>query len=156
MSFYARCRAACGILLAAWGLAGCHTPPQPSGPVISIPLIQTEVRQELQNSVAAWNAGDLNGFLQVYADNATVATSDGFLSGKLAVRDFYAHNFQRGATRGQLSMDQIDVELLSADSVLVRGIYRNSVGGQTIRSGPTTLVMRRIFGRFQIIHDHSC
>src|SRR6478672_2031452 len=82
-TLFARWRIGCGMVLAALWLTGCHTPPQPTGPVVSVPMLQAEVRQEFQNSVAAWNAGDLNGFVQIYADNATFATPDGFLSGKL-------------------------------------------------------------------------
>jgi uncharacterized protein (TIGR02246 family) len=114
-----------------------------------------EVRQEFQNSVASWNAGNLDGFLQIYADNATFTTPEGFIVGKRAIHDFYLPSFRPGAHRDYLNLDQLDVEVLNADTVLVRGLYRNTMDGQTTRTGPTTLVMRLIFGRWQIIHDHS-
>jgi len=134
-------------------LLGCAShPPRRPVPVVNIPA---DVAAEFKQSVAGWNAGNLNAFLSIYADNATLATPDGFVQGRQALRDFYLPNFRFGAVRVQLALEQLEVEVLSPDAVLVRAIYTNSLNGQITRRGPSTLVLRQILGRWQIIHDHS-
>jgi uncharacterized protein (TIGR02246 family) len=135
-------------------LLGCATPPVRPLPV-RVADLSTEVGAAFQNAVAAWNAGNLEGFLAIYSEAATFALADEYLQGRRAIGEFYAGNFQPGATRGELSMERLDVELLSPDTALVRGIYRNMQGGQVTRRGTTTLVMRKVMGVWRIIHDHS-
>src|ERR1041385_2777982 len=84
-----------------------------------------------------------------------VALPETFLQGRSAIREFYAPLFERGANRGTLLMEQLNVEVLSREVVLVQGIYRNTQGDETTRRGTTTLILRRTLGRWRIIHDHS-
>jgi uncharacterized protein (TIGR02246 family) len=134
-------------------LAGCASPP--AKPVVPLADIPAQVAAEFQQSVAGWNAGSLETFLAIYAESATFALADGFLQGKSAIRDFYAANFKPGAARPHLTLERLDVEVLSPDAVLVRGIYQNSFNGQPGRRGTTTLVLRRLLDHWRIIHDHS-
>jgi uncharacterized protein (TIGR02246 family) len=132
---------------------GCATPPPKRAyPVADIP---SEVGAEFQASIDGWNAGNLDAFLAIYADSATFALADDYLQGRAAIREFYMHNFQPGAVRDQLTLERLDVEVLSPEAALVRGIYRNTRKGEVTRRGTTTLVLRRIMGRWQIVHDHS-
>jgi uncharacterized protein (TIGR02246 family) len=134
--------------------AGCASQPvQPPPPARNL---RTEVIAELERAVAAWNTGDLNGFIALYDDDATFSLADSFLQGRAAIREFYAPLFQPGATREALSFDQFDVEVLSLDVVLVRGIYRASQRTETVRRGTTTLILRRVLNHWRIIHDQTC
>jgi uncharacterized protein (TIGR02246 family) len=114
-----------------------------------------EAAAEFQRSVAGWNAGNLDAFTSIYAETATFALPDGLLRGREAIREFYAPNFERGAPRQQLALEQLDIEVLAPDALLVRGIYINRVVGEVTRRGVTTLIMRQLLGQWRIIHDHS-
>jgi uncharacterized protein (TIGR02246 family) len=114
-----------------------------------------EVRAAFEQSVAAWNTGSLNGFMALYAENATFALPDSLLLGRAAIQEFYAPLFQPGATRDTLAFDEFNVEVLAPEVVLVRAVYRNTQHGQLVRRGTTTLVFRYIVNRWLIIHDHS-
>ncbi len=134
-------------------LAGCATQSAQSAlPGTNIP---EEVALECRRLVAAWNIGDLAGFIAVYAETATFTLADGFLVGRQAIRDFYSPNFQPGAVRDELAFEQVDIEVLAPDAALARVLYRNSRNGEVVRRGTVSLVLRRIYGQWQIIHDHS-
>jgi len=134
-------------------LSGCKS--QPQRHVVPVAQIPPEIAAEFQQSVEGWNAGNLAGFIAIYAESATLATPDGFVLGRAAIRDHYAPNFQPGATRVELSFERLDIEVISPDAAIVRGIYRNTENGQVIRRGPTTLLMRHVLGHWRIFHDHS-
>lgn len=144
------------VLSCAWVLLGAACATQQVRPAPAVTAnIPTEVALEFQRSVAAWNAGNLNVFLEIYADSATFALPDRFLLGRDAIRDFYAPSFQPGLVRDELAVEQFDVEVLGPEAALVRGIFRNVRNGQVMRRGTTTLVLRKIIGQWRIIHDHS-
>ncbi|MFO1496781.1 MAG: SgcJ/EcaC family oxidoreductase [Verrucomicrobiota bacterium] len=117
--------------------------------------IPAEVAAEFQKASTAWNSGNLGGFLAFYAENATFALADVFLQGRPAIRNFYAPNFAPGARRDELGFEKLDIEVLAPDAVLVRGIYANTQQGQVSRRGTTSLILRRIAGQWQIVHDHT-
>ena len=133
--------------------AGCATSkPRQFRTPVNIPA---QVTSEFQAAVAAWNVGNLNNFLGIYADDATFALADDYLQGRDSIREFYAPNFQPGAVQDQLSMERFDVQVLDPETVLVRGIYRNSRGAEVTRRGTTTLIMRNMGGTWRIVHDHT-
>lgn len=137
------------------GLAGCASAPKtPASPDPPPRYIPAEVAAEFERSVAGWNSGRLDAFVSVYAENATFALKDSYLQGVAAIREYYAPQFRPFAARGTLVLEELNVEVLSPDLVLVRGVYRNTQGGEVNR-GTTTLVMRYFLGHWRIIHDHS-
>jgi uncharacterized protein (TIGR02246 family) len=141
------------LLLGLVTLIGCATPaPKRPIPVGGIPA---EVAAEFQKAVASWNAGDLEGFVAVYADSASFAMPEGFIQGRLAIREFYAPNFAPGAARDELGLESFDVEVLSPEAALVRAVFVNRQRSKVVRRGPSTMVLRRIFDQWRIVHDHS-
>lgn len=138
-------------------LSGCASrtvAPQTVAPA-TVQDVPNEVAAVFRKSIGAWNAGDLDGFLQLYADTATLAQREGFLVGKTVIRMLYEPRFATGAQRDTLAMERIDVEELAPDLALVRGVYKiTGTKGNPVRA-TTTMVMRRIQGRWQVIHDHS-
>lgn len=148
-----RVRPALAAVALAIVLSGCATQPVQQAPPLA--NISAEVALECKRFVDSWNAGDLDAFVAVYATTATFALADTFLIGREAIRDFYRPNFESGAIRDELALEQLEVEVLSPDAVLVRGIYRSSQYGEVTRRGTTSLILRRVFGQWQIVHDHS-
>jgi len=134
-------------------LLGCSSTPK-NPPPIPRNFI-AEVQAEFRESVAAWNGGDLNAFMGLYAEDATFSMGDSYLLGRQAIRDYYAPLFAPGAARDGLDFDELNVVVLCPEVVLVRALYRNTQGGQIVRRGTSTLILRFVLDRWLIIHDHS-
>jgi uncharacterized protein (TIGR02246 family) len=147
----------CGAI--AFPTGGCKSPtpeaPAPAGQPAGVNDAPMDIASEFKKSTAAWNAGDLDGFMTIYAENATFAQRDRFVSGKRAIYELYGPLFAPGAERPTLVLERLDIEELSGGVALIRGIYRNSREGAVIGRGTTTLILKRINGRWRIAHDHS-
>jgi uncharacterized protein (TIGR02246 family) len=120
-----------------------------------------EIVAMLARSATRWNRGDLDAFVEDYAPDSgtTYIGSRGILRGPAAIRAAYAPRFAPGGIRDSLSFQLVDVDPLGPDvlNVIATYILARRVGGRdsiTAR-GPTSLVMRRVDGRWRIVHDHS-
>lgn len=116
----------------------------------------------MANSARSWNRGDLDAFLEDYApgDAPTFVTPRTLLRGRTAIRGVYAARFAPGAVRDSLSFELQDVDVIDTDVTHVIATYilarRLTDGRDSVTSkGPTSLLMRRIDGRWRIVHDHS-
>lgn len=112
----------------------------------------------LADQVAAWNRGDLDGFLRAYEQSeALVFTSGGAIRrGFLAARTRYVERYgARGVeTMGRLELEVLDVRGLGKRSALVLGRWRlteTDVAG----AGVFTLALVRQHRGWQIVHDHT-
>jgi len=115
----------------------------------------------LAHAAANWNRGDLDAFVADYLPGAgtTYIGSRGVLRGPEAIRAAYAPRFAPGGVRDSLSFELLDVDPLAPDAINVIATYilaRNVSGRDSVTArGPTSLVMRRVDGRWRIVHDHS-
>jgi len=123
--------------------------------------LHDEIVTMLANAAANWNRGDLDAFVSDYLPG-TVTTyigSRGVLRGPEAIRAAYAPRFAPGGVRDSLSFELLDVDPLAPDAINVIATYflaRRVNGRDSITArGPTSLVMRRVDGRWRIVHDHS-
>lgn len=116
-----------------------------------------EIARELQASADRWNAGDLTGFLEPYADAATFVSGGVLLRGKAAIEARYRENYWKsGRPADTLRFAELDVRMLGADHALVNGRYLlfDAAGAQT-GTGPFSLVYARTADGWRILHDHS-
>jgi ketosteroid isomerase-like protein len=147
-------------LLATLGMAltGCRiertTTPGQQDPAADV---ASHVEEILQLSAAAWNAGDLDGFMVHYerAPTTTYIGSGGLLIGFDAIHDRYAPEFEPEAERDSLRFESIRARPLDQLSALATARYVLHRDGETTSTGPFTLVLRRIEGDWKIIHDQS-
>jgi beta-aspartyl-peptidase (threonine type) len=115
----------------------------------------------LARSASNWNRGDLDAFVDDYlpGDTTTYVGGRGVLRGSAAIRAVYAPRFAPGGVRDSLSFVLLDVDPLAPDVINVVATYvlARHVGGRdsVTARGPTSLVMRRVDGRWRIVHDHS-
>ena len=81
------------------------------------------------------------------------------MRGPQAIRAGYAPLFAAGAVRDSLSFVILDVDPVASDAVNLIGQYtlaRRMGGRDSVTSrGPTSLLVRRVQGRWRIVHDHS-
>ena len=115
----------------------------------------------LVRAAVNWNRGDLDAFMEDYlpGDSTTFVGGKGLLRGPAAIRASYAPLFTGSVSRDSLSFAILDVDPLAPDVVNLIGQYTlaRRIGGRdsVTARGPTSLLVRRVDGRWRIVHDHS-
>ncbi len=143
------------LVVAAWFALRQVAAPRPETPDSA--QIRREVLAVLVHGADAWNAGNLDAFLSDYLPDSetTFITRTGALHGIAAIRGVYAARFAPGAQRDSLHFQSVEVDVLGPDLVNTIAWYVLMRGDSVTARGPTSLVMRRVSGRWRIIHDHS-
>ncbi len=115
------------------------------------------IRQVLQAQVAAWNRGDLEGFMEGYWHSPDLT----FYSGKDQRRgwqetiDRYRKRYQAsGRLAGKLDFSELQIERLSPDAAWVGGRWRLVTQKETL-GGLFTLIFKKFPEGWRIIHDHT-
>ncbi|MCK5744745.1 MAG: nuclear transport factor 2 family protein [Oricola sp.] len=114
------------------------------------------IRATLDAQAAAWNDGDLDGFMNGYwkSDELKFVSGVNITKGFAATQKRYRDRYGNGEGLGQLSFDTIDVKLVTDDVAVTTGRF-NLVRGPEVSSGVFSLVMRRDGGAWRIVHDHT-
>jgi len=114
------------------------------------------IRKVLETQNAAWNRGDIDGFMKGYWENDSL-----MFIGKTGVTYGWANtlkNYKKGypdtAAMGKLTFTLIQVKKLSKEYYHVTGKWflKRSIGDV---GGAYTLLFRKINGEWVIISDHS-
>lgn len=139
-------------LILALVLTGCVT----ARPGSTAASSEQEVRRALDKQVAEWNAGNLAGFMETYAQSgSTRFASGGDISlGWQTVFDRYRRKYGDKETMGKLRFSDLDIQVLGPDSALAFGRWHlTRAGGDA--SGLYTLVLRKKPEGWRIVHDHT-
>ncbi|MBN2971414.1 SgcJ/EcaC family oxidoreductase [Roseomonas aeriglobus] len=130
-----------------------------AAPAIAADPVERAIDAVMAESVAGWNAGDVDRFMRVYstAPTASFVTSRGLLRGKAAMIDSYRKNydFSDSAKRGTLRIDRLDFRRLGPASALYIGRFTLTYPGGRTESGYTSLVLAKEADGWKIIADHS-
>lgn len=119
---------------------------------------ETSVRGVLDKQVAAWNAGDLDRFLETYwkSDDLTFFSGGTITRGWAATRERYRKRYlSAGEDMGHLEFSEIAIQLLSDSSALAKGRWLLVRSGKADLSGLFSLTIRRLPEGWRIIHDHT-
>jgi uncharacterized protein (TIGR02246 family) len=121
------------------------------------PDFRTQVATILDEQAAAWNAGDLDGFMASYAlsPETTYIGATGLITGFDGIRARYAPSFEPGAQRDDLHFTDLAVRELDPRFGVATARYVLTRDGETTSTGPFTLVMMRVEGTWEIVHDQS-
>ena len=136
-------------------LAGCAAQPSAEPAPTDAPA---EIRELLHESAAAWNRGDLDGFLADYADDASFVTGSGLAHGKEAVREIYDRGYWSGdGPEDELRFQDLDIRATGPRTAVAFGrfVLSDRGTGQTTSTGVFSLTLRRTAGGWEIVHDHS-
>jgi ketosteroid isomerase-like protein len=118
---------------------------------------QQDVRAMLDQQLADWNAGNLEGFMQGYArsDKTRFASGGDVLLGWQTVFDRYRRNYGGDKdSMGKLKFSDVDVRALGPDSAMAFGRWHLS-RQTTNLSGLYTLILRKTPDGWRIVHDHT-
>jgi beta-aspartyl-peptidase (threonine type) len=115
------------------------------------------IRAVLDAQVAAWNKGDLEGFMAGYWKSPELT----FYSGKTKMRgwqatlDRYRKRYQAdGRKMGKLAFSELEIEPLDKTYALVRGRWQLTLQGEN-PGGLFTLVLKKLPEGWRIVHDHT-
>jgi uncharacterized protein (TIGR02246 family) len=119
------------------------------------PAARADVEGLLAHGARAWNAGDLDAFMSDYHPDAEFVTQTRLLRGRAEIRERYAGRFIPGASRDSLRFEGLEVDVLGPDLLHAVAYYVLVRGDSVTARGPTSLLLRRVGGRWLIVRDHS-
>ncbi|VTS05929.1 YybH family protein [Tuwongella immobilis] len=125
----------------------------------SKPIQATDsVRVLLETQVVAWNAGNLDGFMQGYWNDPglTFYSGNSIRSGFEETMARYQQTYQAdGKEMGQLRFDDLRIEPIAPDTVFVRGKWHLTLSKESPEGLFTLIVKRFPHVGWKIVHDHT-
>jgi len=118
--------------------------------------ISAEIRRVMSEQTAAWNAGDIEGFMRGYWNSPELK----FVSGTNVTKGWqptlerYRKNYDSRAKMGILTFSDLEITVLSKDAAVVLGTWalqreKDKPGGKF------TLIFRKLKNDWRIVHDHT-
>jgi ketosteroid isomerase-like protein len=114
------------------------------------------VRAVLDDEVAAWNRGDIDGFMQAYArsPNTTFVSGDEVTRGWQTVRNRYAKKYDSREKMGTLTFSEVEITFPGDDVAVALGSW--SLQRKNDRPhGKFTLLFRHFPQGWRIVLDHT-
>lgn len=117
---------------------------------------EPEIRQVLVEQAAAWNRGDIDGFMEGYARIPTLRFASGgtVTYGWKPTLEHYKQRYSDRAAMGTLTFSDLEVTELSDDSAIVFGRWRLKKE-KAEPNGLFTLVFRKTESGWRIVADHT-
>jgi len=113
------------------------------------------IRTVLRDQAAAWNRGDIDGYMAGYARNeATTFVGSEVTRGWAKVRDRYKAKYDSPAKMGRLGFSDLALHPLGNDDVLVTGAWELTRATDRPH-GRFTLIVHRNPEGWRIVYDHS-
>ena len=114
------------------------------------------IRSLLDNQVAAWNRGDVDGFMQGYWDSdSTVFTSGGTLTtGYREVLSRYRKAYDSREKMGSLKFSDLAIQILSPKIAVAMGVWSLTRNSDSLW-GRFTLIIEKKPEGWRITHDHT-
>ncbi|WP_092670240.1 YybH family protein [Hymenobacter arizonensis] len=142
----------------ALSLGGCAAGSQPGGAgQASEATAAAAIRQVLTTQTAAWNRGDIPGFMEGYwkSDSLVFLGRKGPTYGWQQTLDNYKKGYPDAAAMGQLDFSGLRVTVLNPNAAQVIGRWHlaRPVAGDV--QGHFLLVMRQIDGKWVVAADHT-
>ena len=114
------------------------------------------VQDLFKESVAAWNRGDIDGYLHCYAGLETVRYISGgkIIIGKAAIAAEFKSRFPTPDLMGTLSMKRLEIDKITPTDALFYGEFQLVREG-IVSSGVFTGHMQKFSAGWALVLDHS-
>ncbi len=114
------------------------------------------IRQVMEDQDAAWNRGDIDGFMQGYwkSEQLIFVSSKDVTRGWQGAIDRYKKTYDSRAKMGTLSFSGLEITVLSKDSAVVLGNWALKRESDN-PGGKFTLIFRKFKDGWKIVHDHT-
>lgn len=118
--------------------------------------IKADIRKVMDEQVAAWNRGDIDGFMKGYwkSENLIFVSGDRVTRGWQQTTDNYKKNYNTREKMGVLTFSELEIEVLNKDSAKVLGRWKVAHPPED-NQGRFTLIFRKFKDGWRIIHDHT-
>lgn len=115
---------------------------------------ENRIETVLMTQQAAWNAGDIDGFMDGYwvSPDLRFASGGTVTTGWQATRDRYHARYSDRSIMGTLVFSDLDIAVLSSDAAIVHGAWALERDADR-PSGLFTLVLREKEGEWVIVSD---
>jgi ketosteroid isomerase-like protein len=124
--------------------------------VLATPDANDEILAVLNAQVAAWNRGDIDGFMDGYvrSDKLEFVSGGKITRGWQTVRDRYHRKYDNAAKMGRLTFSDIKYNSLNSKHVMVIGRW-NLQRKSDRPHGSFELIFRLTPAGWRIVHDHT-
>ncbi|KAA2245043.1 DUF4440 domain-containing protein [Chitinophaga agrisoli] len=114
------------------------------------------IRQLMQQQTAAWNQGNIPGFMQTYwqSDSLLFIGKNGITHGWQATLERYKKSYPDTAAMGKLQFNLLEFKQLAPDLFFLVGKWQLQRTAGNLE-GHFTLLIRKLNGAWKIIADHS-
>ena len=114
------------------------------------------IRKILETQAAAWNRGDVEGYMDGYdrSPNTEFVGGDSITRGWQEVLDRYKKRYDTREKMGTLTFSDLEINILSNDAALVLGRWRLKRANDEPHV-TFTLLFRKTKAGWRIVHDHT-
>ena len=114
-----------------------------------------DVRAVLEAQAAAWNRGDVEGYMDGYerAETTTLISGDTITRGWQTVHDRYKARYDTRAKMGTLAFTELELKPLSEFYFMATGRWQLTLSDGGTPHGRFTLILRRTNAGWRIVHD---
>ena len=114
------------------------------------------IRAVLDAQAAAWNRGDIEGYMDGYnrSPDTVFVSGDRVNRGWQAVLDRYKKAYDSREKMGVLTFSDVEITVLSKDAAIVLGRWHLQ-RSQDEPHGRFTLLFRKTKAGWKIVHDHT-
>lgn len=130
--------------------------------LVAIPLLAVTAEEQIHGvldaQVAAWNRGDVRGFMQGYEDSSsTTFVGPKITKGHAAVLQRYLTTYPTRDKMGTLRFSDLEIQMLDANYASVIGRFHldrgKEAGGEA--AGIFTLLFKHTAQGWKVILDHT-
>ena len=114
------------------------------------------IRAVLDAQAAAWNRGDIEGYMDGYerSDQTLFVSGDTLTRGWQTVLDRYKKSYDTREKMGTLAFTELDIKPLSPFYAVAAGRWQLA-GVKGEPHGRFTLIFRKTSAGWRIVHDHT-
>jgi ketosteroid isomerase-like protein len=118
--------------------------------------IESDIRAVMNDQVAAWNRGDIEGFMSGYwrSDKLTFVSGSNVTRGWQPTLDRYKKNYDSRAKMGTLAFSDLEITVLSKDAAVVLGSWALAREKDNPH-GKFTHVFSKFKDGWRIVQDHT-
>ncbi len=128
--------------------------------LLAAPLLaqkrEAAIRKVMDEQVAAWNRGDVEGFMAGYwkSEKLIFVGGNGVTRGWQPTLDNYKKNYGTREKMGTLSFADVEINVISKDAATVLGSWSLTRATDNPK-GKFTLLFRKMKEGWRIVMDHS-
>lgn len=116
---------------------------------------QLAIRKVMDDQAAAWNRGDVEGFMQGYWKSEKLTfVSSRVTRGWQQTLDNYKRSYDTREKMGTLTFSDLEITILSKDVALVLGSWSLKRANDA-PGGKFTLIFRKFKEGWRVVHDHT-